>query len=259
MSDLKKHIKILKAGGGVVTPKLMGWLSNNDGVHAPTFEIMEKAVDILTPHDGDRSGHFHPSQLYQCKRKQLFEFYGLPGKVSYNPTLQNLFNDGHFRHLRWQLMLLSAGLLTDVEVPAKMPEFRLGGSMDGVNDKEGWVFELKGTSNFAGVQRSGVMAAHKKQTQAYLLASGYEKCVVIYECKSSQQWAEFEVERDDEIAAEITAILTELNHAIDSGEMPEVLDDCKNQTGATFARCPYASSCLSISSTDEIATSVSIG
>ena len=111
---------------------------------------------------------------------------------------------------------------------------------DGVNDKEGWLLELKGTSNFAGVQRSGVMAAHKKQTQAYLLASA-TRCVVIYECKSSQQWAEFEVERDDEIAAEITAILTELNHAIDSGEMPEVLDDCKNQTGTTFARCPYAS------------------
>ena len=100
----------------------MGWLSNNDGVHAPTPEIREKAVGI-SPHDGDRSGHFHPSQLYQCKRKQLFEFYGLPGSVSYNPTGKTRSTMGT-RYLRWQPVVVGR-LLTDVEVPAKMPELRL--------------------------------------------------------------------------------------------------------------------------------------
>ncbi len=170
MSELKKHIKILKQNTQI-TPKLMGWLSRNDGIHTDDPAIIEKVLAVLAPSSGDRSGHFHPSQLYQCPRKQLFEFYGLEGSKSFSPTLQNLFNDGHFRHLRWQIMLLNAGILTDIEVKVTLDKYRLGGSMDGVNENEGWVFELKGTSQFSTVQRSGVMAPHKKQIQAYLLAS----------------------------------------------------------------------------------------
>ncbi len=174
MSDLKKHIKILKQNTQI-TPKLLGYLNRTDGIHTDDPAIVQKVVEILAPPTGDRSGHFHPSQLYQCPRKQVFEYYGMTGQSSYNPTLQNLFNDGHFRHLRWQIMLLNAGIITDVEVKVEMPEYRLGGSMDGVNSDEGWVFELKGTSQFASVAAKGVMPAHKQQIQAYLLASGYDR------------------------------------------------------------------------------------
>jgi len=259
MSNLKKHIKMVKQNS-VITPRLLGWLSNNDGIHTVDPAILEQVLAILAPSTGDRSGHFHPSQLYQCKRKQVFEFYGLkPAKASFNPTLQNLFTDGHFRHLRWQIMLLNAGLLTDIEVGVGLEQYRLGGSMDGVNEDEGWVFELKGTSQYQQVKNSGVMAAHKKQIQAYLLASGYERAFIVYEDKMSQQWSEYEVRRDDAVIDQIESILQELNHAIDSGDMPEVLHDCQNQEGATFNNCPYSDVCLGISSTEEIGTLVSLG
>lgn len=257
--SLKKHIKMVKQNS-VITPRLMGWLSNNDGIHTDDPEILEHVLSILAPTTGDRSGHFHPSQLYQCKRKQIYEFYGLvPTTSSFNPTLQNLFNDGHWRHLRWQVMLLSAGLLTDIEVSVGLDEYRLGGSMDGVNEDEGWVFELKGTSQYQQVKNSGVMPAHKKQIQAYLLASGYDRAFIVYEDKASQQWSEYEVSRDDVIIDQIETILSELNAAIDSGDMPEMLHDCQNQTGATYNNCPYNDSCHRISTTDEISTLVSIG
>jgi len=250
--SLKKHIQIAKRNTRI-TPRLFAWLNNNDGVKIETPEVQEKVLDILKPAVHDRSGVFHPSQLYQCPRAQIFDYYGVDtGGKEYNPTLQNLFNDGHFRHLRWQIMLLNAGLLTDVEVKVSLPEYRLAGSMDGVNTDEGWMFELKGTSQFSSVLHRGAMPAHVKQVHAYLLASGLESALIVYECKSSQQWTEIEVKRDEQTIEEIVGILTILNDSIDSGELPEAYDDCKNQTGPTFARCPHASICGRCEGTDDV-------
>ncbi len=259
-SSLKQHIRIAKRNSKI-TPKLHAWLHNHpDGIKIATEEVATKVLDILKPSSGDRSGVFHPSELYNCQRHQIFNFFGAPVKYqSYNPTLQNLFNDGHFRHLRWQIMLLNAGILTDVEVGVFMPEYRLGGSMDGVNDKDGWMFELKGTSQYQQVIRKGAMPQHVKQVNAYLMASGLEQALIVYECKSSQQWVEMEVQKDPKVVDELEEILQSLNQALETGVMPEVLDDCKNKTGPKFAACPHSEACLGIGRTEEIATFVPVG
>lgn len=255
--SLAKHIKIAKRNT-TITPKLMGWLSSHDGVRLEDPITTERVLQILAPSEHDRSGVFHPSQLYECERKQLFEFDGLkPGNKRYDPTLQNLFNDGHFRHLRWQIMLLNAGILTDIEVAVSIPEFRLAGSMDGANFRDGWMFELKGTSQFSTVLANGAMPAHVKQVHAYLLASGLEKALIVYEDKSSQQWHEIEVRKDQEMIDEIASILTRLNYAIETDQLTEMLDECKNQTGR-FARCPYASVCSSYERRSEVVEAVSV-
>jgi hypothetical protein len=250
-NSLKQHIRIAKRNTKI-TPKLHGWLNANDGIHVDNAEVMRTVMQILAPPKGDRSGVFHPSQLYQCQRYQLFDFHGLDTEGSYNPTLQNLFNDGHFRHLRWQIMLLNAGILTDVEVPISRSDLRLSGSMDGLNKDEGWMFELKGTSQYQQVMKRGIMPAHTKQVNAYLLASGLDTALVVYECKQSQQWTEFEITRDEKIIGEIEAILESLNNALDNNVMPEVLDDCKNKTGTTYSNCAHREVCGRVRETSDI-------
>ena len=254
--SLKQHIKIAKRNT-IITPRLHGWLNANDGVKIENQATAMRVMEILSPGNHDRSGRFHPSQLYQCPRRQVFEFYGLEGPKKYNPTLRNLFNDGHFRHLRWQIMLLNAGILSDIEVKVTIPEYRLGGSMDGVNENEGWMFELKGTSQYQTVMQRGALPAHVKQVNAYLLASGLEKAVIVYECKSTQQWQEIEIVRDPDTIDEIELILQKLNHAIDTGELPEILDECANQDGPKFNNCPYAGVCHGTRNRDDIIEAVS--
>lgn len=255
--SLKSAIKIAKSNTRI-TPRLHRWLLNNDGVQIHDDDLRQRVMHMLEPSTHDRSGVFHPSQLYQCQRAQLFEYYGVETLKEFNPTLQNLFNDGHFRHLRWQIMLMSAGLLTDIEVKVSMPEYRLAGSMDGVNMNEGWMFELKGTSQYRNVIQRGAFDAHIKQVNTYLLASGLDSAIIVYECKSSQQWQEIEVSKDERVVAEIVSILESLNNAIDSGDLPEAYDDCKNQTGATFNRCPFNSVCGRCERIDDITALVSI-
>lgn len=252
MASLKQHIKIAKRNTKI-TPTLHGWLNNNsDGIKIEDPAIAQRVLEILAPSDGDRSGAFHPSQLYQCKRAQIFGYYGIDTQRSYNPVLQNLFNDGHFRHLRWQIMLLNAGVLTDIEVKVSIPELRLTGSMDGANMDKGWMFELKGTSAYSQVMQRGAMPDHIKQINAYLMASKLDSALLVYECKSSQNWLEIEVQKDPTVIMEIESILKDLNQAIDTGKMPEVLHDCQNQTGARFNKCPYNNICLGVRSTIDI-------
>lgn len=251
--SLKTIVRMAKMNGRI-TPKLQGWLVKNNGVHITKDEVEEAVLNILRPKvHKSRAGAFHPSQLYQCPRSQVFGYHDAPKIVSFDPTLQNLFNDGHFRHLRWQIMLLESGILTDVEVPIYVPELRLEGSIDGVNAKEGWMFELKGTSQFKSIQTRGALEQHKKQVNAYLLASGLNEAVIVYECKSTQQWLEVTIEKDPKVIAEITEILAGLNDAIDNDYLPPRLEECENQTGVTYNSCSFAEVCFRCDKPTDIA------
>jgi hypothetical protein len=254
MTKLKQAIRFSKMNSRI-TPRLAPWLVSNGEVRITSVKVHDKVVSILRPEVvKSRAGAFHPSQLYSCERAQVYAYHDAPAAKQYDPTLQNLFNDGHFRHLRWQIMLMEAGILTDIEVPASVPELRLSGSIDGVNSDERWLFELKGTSQFRTIQSRGVMPAHIQQIHAYLLAAKYDEAIVVYECKSTQQWAELVVKRDPTITAEILNILEELNRAIEEETLPERLPECEVKSGPAFASCPYASICHGCNHPDDIAT-----
>ena len=93
------------------------------------------------------------------------------------------------------------------------------------------------------IKKEGVMPAHKKQIQAYLLAAGLDKAIVVYEDKNRQEWCEFEVDQEQETINEVIEILESLNKAIDNNELPEVLNECKKGTGQTFNNCSYSHVC----------------
>jgi hypothetical protein len=253
--SLKNIVRMARMNSRI-TPKLNAWLVNNsNGVTIKKSDVADRVMKILRPSGvKSRAGAFHPSQLYQCPRAQVFGYYGAEGIKEYNPTLQNVFNDGHYRHLRWQIMLLEAGIITDIEVPVRIDKYRLEGSMDGMNSEEGWMFELKGTSQFGGVQTRGAMPAHIKQVHAYLLASGLDKAIIVYECKSTQQWVEIEINRDEKIIQEIEEILKELNDAIDKEKFPKILAECKDKTGAKFNSCQYSNICHGCNKPADIAS-----
>ena len=241
---LKQAVRFAKMNSRI-TPKITPWLVNHpNGVHITNPDIYNRISSILMPTvSKSRAGAFHPSQLYQCQRAQVYGYHDAPSLRVYDPQLQNLFNDGHFRHLRWQIMLLEAGVLTDVEVAVYSSEYRVEGSMDGINAEEKWMFELKGTSQFKQVQARGALPAHIKQVHAYLLASGLEEAAIVYECKSTQQWHEIPIHSDPNIIKEIKEILESLNDAITNDYLPERLEDCENKTGSTFNSCSYSQIC----------------
>lgn len=251
-SGLVKTIKNIKRREEtVITHKLEQWLSspagerlgleNDDDYKLLTNLLGQSSVNAV------RSGRFGASSRGMCHRRQIFAFLGLPVLVIRDPTLQNIFNDGTFRHVRWQLMLMKAGLVTDVEVPLKLPEWRLGISMDAVNDDEEWVFELKGTSlSITTLTRpENISEAHLLQIHTYLFATGWDMAIYLAEAKAGQYWKEVVVHRDEKYIRKVKRELNQLNECVEDEILPPILPEAHKRKGEC-RECPYRAGCIEI-------------
>lgn len=246
---MNKLIKDIKANN-TLGMRVTLWLSKNDEIKALKPEsraLLEQT--LMNAEREDRSGLFHASSSGQCMRRQFLAYIGAEQEGSVDATLRAIFHDGHFRHLRWQIMLLEAGIIDVVEKRfngMELPQnYLLTGSVDGLNTSEEWVFELKGTNpqNFSKVMRNGVMPAHLRQVHAYFLLTGYERAIIVYDNKANQTFEEFEVHRSEDVMDDVEYEFETLTkHAIE-GSFPEMKHLCKTKEGDEYERCPFASVC----------------
>ena len=227
----------------IITPRIDSWLLSNDGI-VMSEELAVMMVSLMTnATGGDRHSAFHASSSDLCLRRQMFTFVDLPGaKRQYDSSLQNKFNDGHWRHMRWQAMIMTAGILDEIEVEVSNPGLRFVGHMDGIGtDDDGkFGFELKGWSALVDQPKD----YHLKQIQSYMMASGLDRFSLIYEHKSSQDWREFVIERDPVMIEEIIKDLEYLNERYEAEQLPDMLPMCKRERGDVFKTCPYRDVCV---------------
>jgi hypothetical protein len=241
-------MQLIKSGT-IITQRFniyLATIEESGFIDSGDIEMLERVVKLLTRKPGgSRAGGWHPSQLHQCPRAQVFGFLGIPGRERINPGLQHVFNDGHWRHVRWQIALLQAGLLTEVEVPVHNKRERITGHLDGVNTKEMFTFELKGihTMQFKHIL-DAPKAEHLLQVHGYFLATGFSTGVIVYEDKASNNWHEHVISTDATIMSMVRTIIEDLNAHIDQKTLPQVLDDCRAQKGPTYRDCAYSYLCL---------------
>jgi hypothetical protein len=58
-------------------------------------------VDRPRPH-----GRMSPSSLGGCKREAVFKFVGIKGRRKIDTDLELIFEDGNWRHHKWQALML---------------------------------------------------------------------------------------------------------------------------------------------------------
>lgn len=202
------------------------------------LEVMRR--DMLEPDlRQDGSNRARASMLGdKCLRKQQLSFLGAEKKDPPNGLLR-IFDIGTFAHYRWQLAGLSAGWLSDIEVPA-VTDYGAGGNMDG-DTTWGRPFEFK-TANgrtYQKVVRSGPLPSHVMQVQPYMEARGADAAHIVYEDKSwDGAFIEFVVRWDPKIARHVRDIADRL-----AGEPIGPLAECIRRTGTTYNACWYAESC----------------
>ena len=246
MATFSKKIKDWKrAEDKVLTQRVLSTLTANGGSMVLDEEHTETLVEIVT--DGSNSvrhGRFGASSRGDCRRQQVFKYLGIPTVPHGDPTLSNIFLDGTWRHVRWQMMGLQYGWFTRVEVKEALPELRLGVSADAVNDDEGWGFELKGTSRLVEVIKNGVPLKHQLQIHTMMLAFDFDKWVYMAEDKSRQEIHEVVVERDEELIKSVTEELLDLNEHINNRTLPPVLPACGGASGPLWKSCAFRDVCL---------------
>lgn len=233
----------------VVSPRHEAWLpKNGNPIYSPeAIWFGVKAMqDQATPRD--RRGSISASSLNSCGRKQQFTFIGLPeGPIS--PKTAQIFQNGTFMHIRWQMAGLTEGWLVQAEVGVGRNLWNLSGTQDGIA-YEGSVVELKSINmnGFSSVSTFGPKPDHVFQVGSYLVTTGAEKGTIVYECKNTQEYREYPVYATEELVTNVTDRADHIWTAINHKKLIEPLSKCIDKTGYQYNFCPFRDHCLGITS-----------
>lgn len=220
------------------------WMRKDEQFSADAISFIARE---LAQEGRDRRGSFSASGLGSCPRQQQFTYLGLQQLPQSGQRMSVLLN-GTFVHLRLQAAGLTAGWLAEAEVPIPDNPLGLKGTMDGVTDN-GYVLEAK-SQNSWGYKKlmyaDGAKEEHVFQAATYLVTSGREKAVILYENKDTQDAKEFVVEHDDALDEKIIKRALQLQNKTNDGELFDPLPDCVSKKGWRYDYCPFKDRCLKI-------------
>jgi len=250
-------IREVKRGDTIVSMRYRQWLVQHGDDPLPDWVIGRIFKQMLaTPRV--RNGTFSASSSSQCLRRQELAFLGVQPEFGMAPDarLMNVFNDGKWRHLRWQANLLAAGILDRIEVGLPWPRMRAMGTIDGAgfvpadhprvswrNKEFGW--ELKGVNPFdfkKTADKDKQKDEHLAQVHRYFVQGGFDLYCILYEDKATNTWKEWVIEPDPVLIAEAELEIQELNNAINNNQLHPMLPSCRARMGKVWEQCPYTRS-----------------
>lgn len=249
--SIAKLVREAKRVDTIVTKPVNEWLlKHGDDPFSP--DVVAWVADQIGTQPRIRTGSFSGASAGKCLRAQELAFASDSGEVI-DTQLRNIFNDGKWRHLRWQAMLLEVGVLTDAEYPVFWRSKYSRGTIDGrgvVPDdhphkewrgKE-FGFELKGVSTFQFKARKDAGLPedkHWRQIHHYFILGNFDLFSYVMEDKTTQEFYEMVLEPDPKMLIEAQHDIDELAKAVDTKVLHPQLPDCAKQTGVDFRTCPF--------------------
>lgn len=227
----------------IISRRHEDWITENDHpVYSP--RALALAAHELSKKDRVRTGTLSASSLGECERYQQFVFIGMP-KLPMDAKNAAKVANGSFMHLRWQMEGLTEGWLDQAEVPVKSDAYHLMGTMDGVA-YDGSILELKSinANGFSRVATFGPLFPHLYQMATYMLCSGIDKGVFLYENKDTQEYTELVVDPDDLPMTEVLIKAEKMWQSTEHKVLSEPLSDCMDKKGWKYNSCPFRDRCL---------------
>lgn len=248
---IRDLIRVVSPSEQIIKPRLDRFLleHGNDPFDPP---IAAWVAEQLTAVPRNRTRSFAGSASGSCTRAQIFQYLGMPvPPTDVDAQLQQIFNDGKFRHIRLQAQMMQAGIieLGAMEYPLPWPEKRSMGTADGNGivpmdhihtSWRGLSFglEIKGASTWI----AKVMKEPDKympQVHRYFLAGGFDLFVIYVEDKNTQESREWVIEPDPNWLEMSREELDELNRHVDEKTLPNKLPACVDKSGPLYKKCPY--------------------
>lgn len=227
-----------------ITPRHEAWLAAN-----PNPSYSDKAKQFMAREIGkpqrDRTKTFSASGAGMCMRRRQFEFLGVTkGKRKLRTSLIQVFHNGTYMHLRWQMAGLSEGWMTEAEVPVANSLLMLTGTMDGMSYKATGI-ELKSinSNGFRNIMAHGPKRDHLYQIASYVLAGAPQDWSILYEDKDTQEYKEFSFTPDDKL---VWAVKREQELLVEHTEglsLVEMKDECWAKRGTEYIQCPFRDIC----------------
>lgn len=214
--------------------------------------VQELLVDLypqlLNMKDRERNV-FHPSSVEgDCDRMLYFDTKGIPPTDrplrGIKAPLQITFDLGTWFHHYAQHKLKKAGLLTQAEVPIKVPEKKIGGHMDGdlwIPEEAGLEIKTMMSMQFKKAQVANKpFVTHMKQAGVYGHFKGYKKIVFLYFNKDTSEMMEFHWDIDYKI---VQPVLDKMDNILKAKKAPDRW--CSNKGCQRALECPWKTYCFS--------------
>lgn len=224
-----------------VTSRYYEFIQNQRNIEAERDALQT----IMTRPPRVRINTFSASGAGRCLRERQLAFMGIK-RMPNDEKSANIFANGDYVHLRYQVAGLVGGWLEQAEVPAFLPEYQLSGTLDGMLIN-GHGLEVKSINDrgFTEIATFGPKHDHLFQTHSYMLAKQLDTFHIVYENKNTNQVKEFLIHRDEKLIDQIVRELEELNSATAAGVLLPMQPNCVLQTGSQYSWCQYRKSCPS--------------
>jgi hypothetical protein len=231
---IKKYLKNRKDPNKILTPLVDQFMITKDLGHF-TEDEAQLAYDLLMARRQPRQKQYYsPSGAQRCPREQFLSLEGYEPQLDDNPRTNSIFDDGHWRHLRWHTIFLRMqrhGYLKvrAIETYVEYLPWWVAGTPDDVLEiaNEPYVIDVKGANDktFREIARTGQLPEHLSgyiwQLHNYMQALGVNKGILWIENKNTQEYLEVRVNRDLKIVAELRAQYKLLRKHKRKGTLPK--------------------------------------
>lgn len=248
-----------------LTPLIDSYLLRRENPKYAHLLIRNYTIDV-----GDRprpSGRISPSSAGGCEREATFKFLGVRGRRRIDPELQLIFEDGKWRHHKWQFMFREMERffpdrfkVISIEEDVSIERLFSAGSLDAiikikVNGKwVRYVVDFKGANSFAFDDAYRTRRPNPKyvlQLLTYMKAKGCKRGILLYDSKNTNKIQPFHVKYTDVQWAEVSRWHRRVINALKSRKLPPKHPDCNNGT-FLYNRCPYRGLCFGNKGAKEI-------
>lgn len=209
-------------------------------------------------------GRLSPSKICGCERQAAFVFLGMPGRSIIDPEQEAVFEDGKWRHLKWDAIFLDMQMVlgkknfavVSMEEFVEIPELYIAGSLDAVIRVGGekWVVDFKGINSwgFERVYREHMPhEAHVLQLICYMKARRIPRGMILYDHKDKNLTKIFAVRFTQKQWREVSEWCERIIRKMNNQDLPMMSHECQAGT-FLFEKCPFSYVCYGNKSPEQI-------
>lgn len=205
-------------------------------------------------------GRLSPSTICGCERQSALTFLGVEGRKRIDPDTELIFEDGVWRHHKWQTMFLDMERVLgsdrirvlSIEEPVKIGKLYVAGHLDVhiaifVNGE--WieiVIDIKGANSYAfenAYRTRRPDPKYVRQLLSYMRAKRCQRGILLYDSKDKNRYYVFSVEFSDTDWKEVRAWCKRVIGQIESRRLPPMHPECDNGT-FLYNKCPFRNLCF---------------
>lgn len=213
-------------------------------------------------------GRFSPSSLCGCQRQSALTFLGVGGRKKLDPDTELIFEDGHWRHHKWDYIFLDMEKVlgrkrfrvVSIEFEATFRNLFIRGHFDAhiqiFVDGEwiDYIVDFKGANNWTwetSYRRRQPVHEHTLQILAYMKAKKVDRGLLLYDSKERSKFYVFPVTYTPDGWAEVQDWTRKVKTQVEEQKLPPMHPACDN--GNFLAnRCPFKGLCFGDMSTRQI-------